>query len=88
MIPAVKAGTVGLRILKTLYKGKKKIGKGSAFLADKAGKAGYSKTSKIITGVSKKAHKASKVIGKDIKENPKIASFLGGGLAFDMFDDD
>jgi hypothetical protein len=38
MIPA--AGTVGLRILKTLYKTKGKIGKGSAYLADKAGKAG------------------------------------------------
>jgi hypothetical protein len=38
MIPA--AGTVGLRILKTLYKTKGKIGKASAYLADKAGKAG------------------------------------------------
>ena len=88
MIPAIKAGTIGLRILKTLYKGKKKIGKGSAFLADKAGKAGYTKTSKIITGASKKAHKASRVIGKDIKENPKIASFIGGLGTYNLFDDD
>jgi len=29
MIPIAAAGTVGLRILKTLYKGKAKIGKGS-----------------------------------------------------------
>ena len=88
MIPAVAAGSVGLRILKTLYKGKKKIGSASKMVADKAGKAGFTRTSKAITGVSKKAHKASKVIGKDIKENPKIASFLGGGLAFDIFDND
>jgi hypothetical protein len=50
MIPA--AGTVGLRILKTLYKTKGKIGKASAYLADKAGKAGFTGTSKAITGAS------------------------------------
>ena len=54
MIPAVAAGTMGLRILKTLYKGKKKLGKGSALVADKAGKAGFTGTSKAITGASKK----------------------------------
>ena len=41
MIPVVAAGTMGLRILKTLYKGKKKIGAASKMAADKAGKAGF-----------------------------------------------
>ena len=88
MIPAIKAGTIGLRILKTLYKGKKTVGRGSKFLADKAGKAGYAKTSKVITGVSKKAHQASRVIGKDIKEYPKLASYIGGIGTYKFFDDE
>ena len=56
MIPVVAAGTMGLRILKTLYKGKKKIGSASKMVADKAGKAGFTGTSKAITGASKKIH--------------------------------
>ena len=86
MIPA--AGTVGLRILKTLYKTKGKIGKASANLADKAGKAGYTGTSKAITGASKKVHKGTRYLAKEIKKNPKVSSFLAGGLTYNIFDND
>ena len=71
MIPLAAAGTVGLRILKTLYKTKGKIGKASANLADKAGKAGFTGTSKAITGASKKVHSGSRMVGKTIKKYPK-----------------
>jgi len=77
MIPT-KAFPVAISLLKTLYKGKKKIGKGSAFLASKAGKAGWSKTSKAITGLSNKTHKGTRALGKFAKRNPKEASFYAG----------
>ena len=85
MIPA--AGTVGLRILKTLYKTKGKIGKASANLADKAGKAGFTGTSKAITGVSKKVHSGSRMVGKTIKKYPKSASAVGGASLMAFLDD-
>ena len=89
MIPFIPAGaSVGLRILKTLYKGKRKIGKGSALVADKLGKAGFSGTSKAITGTSQKAHKASKYLGKKIKKYPLASSAIGGAAAWDMLDND
>ena len=87
MIPAVAAGTMGLRILKTLYKGKKKLGKGSALLADKAGKAGFTGTSKAITGASKKIHSGSRLAGKTIKKYPKSSSFAGGVATISFLDD-
>ena len=87
MIPAVAAGTMGLRILKTLYKGKKKLGKGSALVADKAGKAGFTGTSKAITGASKKLHSGSRQVGKFIKKNPKASSFAGGVATISFLDD-
>ena len=86
MIPV--AGTVGLRILKTLYKGKKMIGSGakkaSKFAADK----GFACTSKAITGASKKVHKGTRYLAKEIKKNPKVSSFLAGGLTYNIFDND
>ena len=85
LIPA--AGSVGLRILKTLYKAKRKVGKGSAFVADKAGKAGFSGTSKAITGINKKTHKGSKYVARKIKKYPKSSSAIGGAIAWDMIDD-
>ena len=89
MIPFIPAGaSVGLRILKTLYKGKRKIGKGSAILADKAGKAGFSGTSKAITGTSQKVHKGTKYVGKKIKKYPKSASAIGGAMAWNMLDNE
>ena len=88
MIPFIPAGaSVGLRILKTLYKGKRKIGKGSAILADKAGKAGFSGASKAITGASKKIHSGSRIVGKTIKKYPKGSSFAGGVAAVSFLDD-
>ena len=87
MIPAVAAGTMGLRILKTLYKGKKKLGKGTALVADKAGKAGFTGTSKAITGASKKLHSGSRQVGKFVKKNPKASSFAGGVATISFLDD-
>jgi hypothetical protein len=85
MIPA--AGTIGLRILKTLYKTKGKIGKASANLADKAGKAGFTGTSKAITGVSKKVHSGSRMVGKTIKKYPKSSSAVAGASLMAFLDD-
>jgi hypothetical protein len=88
MIPFIPAGaSVGLRILKTLYKGKRKIGKVTAIVADKAGKAGFTGTSKAITGASKKIHSGSKIVGKTIKKYPKGSSFAGGVAAVSFLDD-
>ena len=88
MIPFIPAGaSVGLRILKTLYKGKRKIGKASAIVADKAGKSGFTGTSKAITGASKKIHSGSKIVGKTIKKYPKGSSFLGGAATISFLDD-
>ncbi len=85
MLPFIPSGaSVGLRILKTLYKGKSNIGKGSAFLADKAGKAGLTRTSKAITGASKKAHEGSRYMGKKIRKYPKTASAIGGAALWDF----
>ena len=88
MIPFIpSAASVGLRILKTLYKGKRKIGKGSAVVADKVGKAGFTGTSQAITGASKKVHQGTRFVGKKIKKNPKTASFLGGAIGMSFLDD-
>jgi len=78
---------IGLRILKTLYKAKKKIGKGSAVVADKVGKAGFTGTSQAITGASKKVHQGTRFVGKKIKKNPKASSFLGGAIGMSFLDD-
>ena len=83
MIPIAAAGTVGLRILKTLYKGKKWIGKGSKKAAEFAGKH-HAGTSKFITGTSQKVHKGTRLVGRKIKKYPKTASAIGGaaGMSF------
>ena len=87
MIPVAAAGTVGLRILRTLYKGKKWIGKGSKKAAAFAGKH-HAGTSKFITGTSQKAHKATKYVARKIKKHPKISAALGGAVAWDIIDND
>jgi hypothetical protein len=87
MIPVVAAGSVGLRILRTLYKGKKWIGRGSKKAAEFAGKH-HAGTSKFITGTSQKVHKGTKFVGKKIKKYPKTASALGGAVAWDILDKD
>ena len=84
MIPVAAAGSVGLRILKTLYKGKKWIGKGSKKAAEFAGKH-HAGTSKFITGTSQKVHKGTKFVGKKIKKYPKTASAIGGATAMSAF---
>ena len=87
MIPIAAAGTVGLRILRTLYKGKKWIGKGSKKAADFAGKH-HPPTSKAITGASQKVHKGTKYVARKIKKYPLTASALGGAAAWDIVDND
>ena len=84
MIPVAAAGSVGLRILKTLYKGKKWIGKGSKKAAEFAGKH-HAGTSKFITGTTQKVHKGTKFVGKKIKKYPKTASAIGGATAMSAF---
>ena len=88
MIPVVAAGSVGLRILKTLYKGKAKIGKGSKTLAAKAGKAGFARTSQVITGTSQKVHKGTRWAGKTIKKHPKKSAAFAGAVGWDLIDRD
>ena len=80
--------TAGKKMLRTLYLGKRKIGKQVEKAATFAGKEGYTKTSKFISGSRKKAHKASRFVGQAIKENPKLASFIGGGYTYKFLNDD
>jgi hypothetical protein len=81
-------GDAARKMLKTLYKGKRKLGKqvekGAAF----AGKEGYTKTSKFISGTRKKAHKGSRLFGQAIKENPKLSSFIAGGYVSKKLNED
>nr|BAR37813.1 hypothetical protein [uncultured Mediterranean phage uvMED] len=56
-------------------------------VADKAGKAGFTGTSKAITGASKKVHSGSRQVGKFVKKNPKSSSFLGGMATISFLDD-
>ena len=41
------AGSTALRFLRTLYKAKKKVGKGASMAASYAGKKGFPKTSPV-----------------------------------------
>ena len=82
------AGSVGLRVLRTLYKGKKKLGSASKAAASFAGKKGYAKTSQFITGASKKAHKGTMYAKKMAKKYPKSAAALGGAATWDILDRD
>ena len=88
MIPVAAAGTVGLRILRALYKGKKWIGKGSATAASFAAKKGHPHLSKAISGASQKTHKATKYITRKIKKYPKSSSAIGGAVVWDILDKD
>ena len=89
MIPAgLKAGSVGLRILRTLYGAKAKVGKASKAAASFAGKKGFTKTSQFITGASQKTHKGTKWAKRKIKKYPKSSAALGGAIGWDMLDND
>ena len=83
MIPIAAAGSVGLRILKTLYKGKKWIGRGSKKAAEFAGKH-HAGTSKFITGASQKTHKGVRLAQRKIKKHPKTSAAIGGAIGWDM----
>ena len=87
MIPIAAAGTVGLRILKSLYKGKKWIGRGSKKASEFAAKH-HAGTSKFITGTSQKVHKGTKYVARKIKKYPKTASAVGGAALWDFLDKD
>ena len=51
MIPAgLKAGSMALRFLRTLYGAKAKVGKASKAASSFAGKNGFNKTRQFITG--------------------------------------
>ena len=88
MIPVAAAGTVGLRILRALYKGKKWIGKGSKSAASFAAQKGHPHLSTAITGASQKTHKATKYITRKIKNNPKSCAAIGGAVVWDILDKD
>jgi len=89
MIPVgLKAGSVALRMLKTLYKAKKKVGKGTSFVADKAAKGGFTKTSQAITGAQKKVHSGYKATKSLVKKYPKSSAAISGAVGYDIFDDD
>jgi hypothetical protein len=88
MIPFVAAGRVGVSMLKYLYKGKKKLGKGMEWGAKKAEQAKWTKTSQAISGVSKKGHEYSRKFGKTVKKYPKTSAAVTGAVAWDILDKD
>ena len=88
MIPFVAAGRVGVSMLRTLYKGKKKIGKMTEGAAKYAAKKGHPGIAKGLYGAQKKAHLGSKATGKWIKQNPKTSSAITGAVLWDILDND
>ena len=87
MIPT-KAFPVAISILKTLYKGKRKIGKMTGAAGDYAAKKGHTNLAKGLYGASDKAHKGSRATGKWIKKNPKVSSAITGAVIWDILDND
>ena len=88
MIPVgLKVGGHAIRFLRTLYKGKAKIGSASKKAASFAAKKNYAKTSQFITGVSQKTHKGTKWAKRTIKKYPKSSAAVTGAIAWDMIDD-
>jgi len=89
MIPAgLKAGSMALRFLRTLYGAKAKVGKASKAAASFAGKKGFTKSSQFITGASQKTHKGTKLAKRYIKKYPKSSAALGGAIGWDILDND
>ena len=89
MIPAgLKAGSMALRFLRTLYGAKAKVGKASKAAASFAGKKGFTKTSQFITGASQKTHKGTKLAKRYIKKYPKSSAAIGGAIGWDILDND
>tara|TARA_R100000995_G_C3392049_1_gene80946 strand:- start:12 stop:278 length:267 start_codon:yes stop_codon:yes gene_type:complete len=85
-IPYV-AGGAAMKILRMLYKTKKKIGKGSGMAAEFAAKSNLPRVSKAITGASQKTQKGYMATKKLAKKYPKSAAAVTGAVAFDIFDD-
>jgi hypothetical protein len=83
----VAAGTFGKQILKHLYTGKKWVGTQSVKAADFAGKKGYAKTSKVITGVSQKGNQGIKYGVAQAKKYPRTASAIAGAATIKFLDD-
>ena len=89
MIPAgLKAGSMALRFLRTLYGAKAKVGKASKAAASFAGKKGFTKSSQFITGASQKTHKGTKLAKRYIKKYPKSSAAIGGAIGWDILDND
>ena len=89
MIPvALRAGSMGLKFLRTLYKGKAKIGTAAKKTATFAANKGYPKTSQFITGTVQKTHKGTKNIKKFVKKYPKSSAAITGAVAWDMLDNE
>ena len=82
------AGGAAMKMLRMLYKAKKKTGTGSKIAADYAAKKGFTKTSSAITGTSQKVHKGTMKAKELAKKYPKSAAAISGAVAFDIFDDD
>jgi len=89
MIPAgLKAGSAGIKMLRTLYKGKVKLKKGTKKAADYLGIKGHAKTSSFVSGVGKKSQAGYRKAKSLAREYPKSAAALTGAIAWDMFDDE
>lgn len=89
MIPVgLKAGGHAIKFLRTLYKGKAKIGSASKKAAGYMAKKGHAKTSQFITGVSQKTHKGTKWAKRTIKKYPKSSAAVTGAIAWDMLDNE
>ena len=82
------AGGAAMKMLRMLYKAKRKTGKGFAMAADKAGQAGFTKTSKVISGTSQKTQKGYIATKKLAKKYPKSAAAITGAVGYDIFDSD
>ena len=75
------AGGAAMKMLRMLYKAKKKTGKGSKIAADFAAKKGFTKTSSAITGASQKVHKGTMKAKQLAKNNPKTSAAIAGAIA-------
>ena len=82
------AGGAAMKMLRMLYKAKKKIGKGSTIAADTAAKKGFTKTSQFISGTAKKTHSGTMKAKKLAKKYPKSTAAITGAIGYDIFDDD
>jgi len=81
------AGGAAMKMLRMLYKAKKKVGKGTGMAADFAAKKNLPRVSKAITGTSQKTQKGYMATKKLAKKYPKSAAAITGAVGFDLLDD-